>query len=95
MKAWRIFVSLFVVFGLLSAPAPASAQNFVQRFLDRYRPPRVGLPASPATVSQTQLSELVRTGQLPLSVNDLVQFILQNNLDIGVNRLSDHLPTGD
>ena len=30
----------------------------------------------------------MRNGQLPLTMNDLINLILQNNLDIGVNRLS-------
>jgi outer membrane protein TolC len=86
MKAWRIFVTAFVVFGLLSAPSTAQAQNFVQEFLNRYRPPRIDAPLSVAT--QSQLADLIRTGQLPLSVGDLINLMLQNNLDIGVNRLT-------
>src|SRR5262249_37298489 len=35
-----------------------------------------------------QLPDLIRSGQLPLTMGDLINLILQNNLDIGVNRLS-------
>src|SRR5262249_62071794 len=43
--------------------------------------------AAAATSSQ-QLADLVRSGQLPLTMGDLINLILQNNLDVGVNRLS-------
>jgi outer membrane protein TolC len=90
MKASRIFVALFVVFTLVCQAAPARAQintNFVKDFLQRYRPAQVTF-ASSAYPNPQELSALVRSGQLPLTMGDLINLILQNNLDVGVNRLS-------
>src|ERR1051326_5401857 len=95
MKASRISVVLLAVFGLVCPPAPARAEtlparaeNFVAQFLSRYKPAKVALPASPAVATQAQLSDLIRSGELPLSVGDVINLVLQNNLDVGVNRLS-------
>lgn len=88
MKASRIFVTVLVVFGLVYTPAPAGAQNFVQKFLERYRPPRVELPVQPGARSPQLLADLIRSGQLPLTVTDVINLMLENNLDVGVNRLT-------
>ncbi|MBI4475479.1 MAG: hypothetical protein HY646_22635, partial [Acidobacteria bacterium] len=37
----------------LAAPAGAAQINFVEQFLDRYRPSRVEIPPSPAERAQT------------------------------------------
>jgi outer membrane protein len=92
MKASRIFVALFVVFTVVCEAAPARAEikpNFVKDFLQRYRPSAVTFSSSAAAAtSSQQLLDLVRSGQLPLTMGDLINLILQNNLDVGVNRLS-------
>ena len=92
MKASRIFVALFVLFTLVCQAAPARAEiapNFVKDFLQRYRPSAVTFSSSAAAVtSPQQLADLVRSGQLPLTMVDLINLILQNNLDVGVDRLS-------
>src|SRR5215831_12940806 len=88
MKASRIFVTLLLLFALVCLAAPARAEikpNFVKDFLARYRPATL---ASPAPVQAQAIADLVRNGQLPLTMGDLINLILQNNLDIGVNRLS-------
>src|SRR5437016_3265338 len=88
MKVSRIFVTLLMTVGLLTIAAPARGEikaNFVKDFLDRYRPSKI--PAA-ATPSSQDLASLIRTGQLPLTVGDLINLMLQNNLDIGVNRLT-------
>src|SRR5262245_28600206 len=88
MKASRIFVALFAIFASVCSVEPARAEiktNFVKDFLARYRPATL---ASPAPVQAQAIAELVRNGQLPLTMGDLINLILQNNLDIGVNRLS-------
>ena len=89
MKVSRIFVALLVMFGLFRTSASARAEintNFVKEFLNRYRPLKVGSPA--AAQSSQDVASLIRTGQLPLSVGDLINLIIQNNLDVGVNRLT-------
>src|SRR5262245_61347117 len=79
----KIALTVFLVVAL-SLPVMAES-NFVEQFLSRYRPTAVNLPAPPA---QNPLNDLIRNGTLPLTVGDLVQFVLQNNLDIGFNRLT-------
>jgi len=92
MKASRIFVALFVVFTVVCRAAPARAEitpDFVKDFLQRYRPSAVTFSSSAAAAtSPQQLADLVRSGQLPLTMGDLINLILQNNLDVGVDRLS-------
>src|SRR5438128_5069058 len=89
MKVSRIFVALLVMFALFRTSASARAEintNFVTEFLSRYRPLTVASPA--AAQSSQDVASLIRTGQLPLSVGDLINLIIQNNLDVGVNRLT-------
>jgi outer membrane protein len=88
MKVPRIFVTFFVMLVAACLAAPAQAEikpNFVKDFLSRYRP---AVLAAPAATQQQAIADLVRSGQLPLTMGDLINLILQNNLDIGVNRLS-------
>ncbi|HYR44717.1 MAG TPA: TolC family protein [Terriglobia bacterium] len=91
MKVSRICVTLLVAVGIVTTAAPARAEintNFVKDFLSRYRPSRTALSAAPATASPQDVASLIRSGQLPLTVGDLINLMLQNNLDIGVNRLT-------
>src|SRR5215510_4418361 len=88
MKVSRIFVALLVMFAAVCVAAPARAEikpNFVKDFLSRYRPAPL---TSPVPLQQAAISDLIRAGQLPLTMGDLINLILQNNLDISVNRLS-------
>src|ERR1051325_6335971 len=88
MRVSRIFVSMLVVLAMVCQAAPARAEiNFVKSFLERYRPGKVNLPA-PLSPAPQELTNMVRAGQLPLTMGDLINLILQNNLDISVNRLS-------
>ena len=90
MKVSRIFVTLLVLLALVCQAAPARAEintDFVKNFLERYRPAKVTFPASVAASPQA-IADMVRSGQLPLTMGDLINLILQNNLDVGVNRLS-------
>lgn len=90
MKASRITVTVFAMFAAVCSAVPARAQSkidFVKDFLARYRPAQVALPAAPAGNPQN-IGDLIRSGQLPLAMGDLITLILQNNLDVGVDRLS-------
>jgi outer membrane protein len=88
MRVSRIFVSLLVLLAMVCQAAPARAEiDFVKNFLERYRPGKVNLPA-PLSPAPQELTNMVRAGQLPLTMGDLINLILQNNLDISVNRLS-------
>ena len=82
----RIFFLLTLVFAGLCAPAFAG-QNWVDQFLSRYRPNPV-ISSSSAPVTQDRMPSLIRSGEIPLSIADLIGLTLENNLDIGVSRRS-------
>jgi len=91
MKVSRIFVALLVVLTIVCQAASVRAEiktNFVKDFLQRYRPSNVAFPNPASTISAQELVDLVRSGQLPLTMNDLINLILRNNLDVSVSRLS-------
>ena len=79
----RIVFSVFLIIAL-SLPVMAQS-NFVGQFLSRYRTSTINLPPAPP---QNSLNDLIRNGALSLSSADVVNFVLQNNLDIGFNRLT-------
>jgi len=83
----RVTMLMIILISALAKPARAE-QNFVEQFLSRYRPANVNLPASPAVLGGQDLADLIRSGQIQLSVGDVINLMLQNNLDVGVNRLT-------
>ena len=72
------FASLVMAFMVNVIPASAQT-NWVNQFLKRYRPSVVSLPPSPSEVSSQALAQMISSGQLPVTVNDVVNLILQNN----------------
>src|SRR5215467_2959963 len=91
MKVSRISVTVFIALASLCAAAPARAQgngNFIKDFLARYRSPNLVFPATPDPAAPQALSDAVRAGQLPLTMGEFVNLMLQNNLDVGVDRLT-------
>jgi outer membrane protein len=92
MRVSKVFVALLVVLMAVSQTVPARAEvtpDFVKNFLGRYRPAKINLPPQQTTTATpADLANLLRNGQLPLSMGDLINLILQNNLDISVNRLT-------
>jgi outer membrane protein len=82
----RLLTVVCVVLGL-SVPAFAQ-KDFFDNFLKRYRTQAVSIPAFPGASNQNPLEALIRSGVLPLSIGDVINLTLQNNLDIGVNRLT-------
>jgi outer membrane protein TolC len=80
-------ICLFTLLGFVVNTVSGFAQtNWVNEFLNRYRPMDVTYPAN--TGSAQDLANMIRNGQLPLSVNDMISLVLSNNLDVGLNRLS-------
>lgn len=75
-------ICAFFLFAAASTPAFAG-QNWVDQFLNRYRPSTQALPPT----TQNTLPGLIRGGQIPLSISDLINLTLENNLDIAVTRL--------
>ncbi len=91
MRVSRIFVSLALLSVMVSVAAPVQAETaptFVKDFLKRYRPTPIGATSTSSGASPQSVADLIRSNQLPLTMGDLINLILQNNLDIGVNRLS-------
>ena len=85
MRKYLVTVTL----GASLAIVPAHAQNMVSDFLDRYRPPQVGLTAlETSRVPPASLTVLAQGGSVPLRINDVIRMALENNLDIGVNRFA-------
>jgi outer membrane protein len=79
-----LFVAL--VIGAMCAPAFAQRQ-WVDQFLKRYKPTILTFPANRA-VAQDSLATMIRNGEIPISINDLINLTLENNLDIAVQRLT-------
>jgi outer membrane protein TolC len=77
---------LFLTLAFVGLTTPAFAgQNWVNQFLNRYKAAPV---STSGPLSQDRLPALIRNGEIPLSVADLVNLTLENNLDISVNRLN-------
>jgi len=85
MKLIRIVISILLVV-TVAAPAMASS-DWVEEFLHRYDPGKSGATAV-ATNSTAELGQLLRTGELPVTLNDVINLMIENNLDIRSNRLS-------
>ena len=86
MKTRMVVASALLVLFTTTATAE---QNFVQKFLGRYRPPSVIDPA--AAQAETQgpeqtIQELIRQGLLPVSVSDIIRLAVASNLDVKVDR---------
>jgi outer membrane protein TolC len=76
----RRVLFLALVFAGLCAPA------FAGQILSRYKPGQPSFRSGPLT--QDRLPGLIRDGLIPLSIDDLINLTLENNLDIGVSRLA-------
>jgi len=77
-----ILVLLFIA--TLDLPAFASS-NWLIDFLDHPFDTKV---PPPKTEASSGLSQLLQTGTLPVSINDVVQMIIDNNLDVRSDRLA-------
>jgi outer membrane protein TolC len=74
---------LLVIF-MLATPAMAS-NDWVDDFLRRYDPSSSVAVASNST---SGLGQLLQTGVVPITLNDMIHMMIENNLDIRANRLS-------
>ena len=72
---------------LLSLPAFAG-ENFVDQFLAKYKPSEVNSKPTPSELTPDALTSLIRNGEIPMSMTDVVGLTLRNNLDIGLDRLT-------
>jgi outer membrane protein TolC len=81
-------LAAFVLMCAISTAASAAQFSFIDQFLKRYRPTNIeAMKLAPQSADQAWES-LVRSGQLPISIGDVVQLMLQSNLDVSVQRLT-------
>jgi len=82
MKLTRIAISILLITILA---VPALAESWVEEFLRRYEPAKgTGAVASSSTAA---IGQLLRTGEVPVTLNDVINMMIDNNLDIRSNRL--------
>jgi outer membrane protein len=81
--------ALGVLLALLFGTTSSAQVDWVDQFLNRYKPPNVD-PAATVTpqVSDEPWRSMVAQGVLPLSVSDVIRLMLASNLDLTVNRFS-------
>lgn len=80
-------VVILCLLAALSAPALAGP-NFVDQFMKRYKPLAYDQKPTPSELPPDVLTSLIRNGEIPMSVNDVVVLTLKNNLDIGLDRMT-------
>jgi outer membrane protein TolC len=83
MKSIRTLFAPFFI-AMVAMPGFASS-NWLTDFLNRPIDPKASLPKTEAS---SGLSQLLQTGTLPVSISDIVQMIVDNNLDIRTDRLA-------
>ena len=78
MKLTRILIATLLAV-TLATPAVA-ASNWVEDFLRRYDPAQ--------SVNTTNIGQFIQTGIVPVTLNDVVNMMIDRNLDIRANRMS-------
>src|SRR5215467_14414540 len=76
---------------LLLTTTATAQENFVQKFLDRYRPPiaiDAGASTSRGPAPEAAIQQLIRQGTLPITLNDVIRLMIESNLDFKVSRFS-------
>src|SRR5919198_6711272 len=84
MNLYKIATSILLV-ATLAVPAMASS-DWVDDFLRRYDPRSVAPRAESG--GGTNIGQFLRTGEVPVSLNDVINMMLDNNLDIRSNRFT-------
>ena len=84
MKLAKIAISILLVM-TLAVPAMASS-TWVEEFLRRYEPSKSvkQAPNNPAA----NIGQFIRTGEVPITVNDVVNMMIDNSLDIRADKLA-------
>ena len=85
MNLTKIIASV-VLAGILALPGMASS-DWVDDFLHRYDPPG-SAPSQPKSSPQANLSQLLRTGEVPITLNDVINMMIDNNLAIRTDRFA-------
>src|SRR5947207_4410994 len=86
MRLTRIVISVLLA-GMLSIPALASS-DWVDDFLHRYDPKPESSPSQPASAPQANLAQFLRTGEVPITLNDVINAMIDNNLAIRTDRFA-------
>ena len=86
MRLTRIVISVLLA-GMLSMPAMASS-DWVDDFLHRYDPKPGSSPAQVQNGPQANLAQLLRTGEVPITLNDVINAMIDNNLAIRTDRFA-------
>src|SRR3989442_5799864 len=84
MNLTKIVISISLII-TLAVPAMASA-DWVEEFLKRYDPS--GSRATVASTIPTGGGQVLRTGEMPVTLSDVINLMIDNNLDIRSNRFS-------
>ena len=80
----RISLTLLMLL-LIAAPAGAQSKNFVADFLYRYNPePAAAPPADPPG----SMAQFIQAGEIPITMHDVVNMMIDQNLDIQSNRFT-------
>jgi outer membrane protein TolC len=82
----RIFLTLLVLL-IIAAPASAQSNNFVKNFLRDYHPD-AEKAAAPPVDPPTLMAQFLQAGEIPISLNDVVSMMVDQNLDIQSNRFA-------
>jgi outer membrane protein len=88
MKFMKIVISICLVLLLASPLSAQSTQtNWAKEFLLRFNPASVQTEkeAAPPT---TLIGQVFQTGTVPISMNDVVNMLLDHNLDVRTNRFN-------
>jgi outer membrane protein TolC len=85
MKLTRIVISVLLS-GTLTMPAMASS-NWVDDFLRRFHPSAM-VPSQANNSPQANLGQLLKTGEVPITVNDVINMMIDNNLAIRTDRFA-------
>jgi outer membrane protein len=78
---------VFVLALALATPAMAS-NDWVEEFLKRYDPSKSAATVAENSASTSSLGQLLQTGTVPITMNDVVNMMIEKNLDIRSNRFS-------
>jgi outer membrane protein len=85
MNLTRIVASVLFA-GILALPGMAST-SWVDDFLHRYDPSG-SVPSQPKSPQQANLGQLLRTGEVPITLNDVINMMIDNNLAIRTDRFA-------
>ncbi|HET9131694.1 MAG TPA: hypothetical protein VFO86_12130, partial [Terriglobia bacterium] len=82
----KISLTLIVLL-FIAAPAWAQSNNFVKDFLRDYHP-EAEKAAAPPAAAPGLMAQFLNAGEIPLSLNEVVNMMVDQNLDIQSNRFA-------